>query len=233
MDTFGQGRPCFQQQLHELEHSMLTALDMSLTQLQRVLDAMQRRDVRLARYVVTDDARIDGRYLKVHAGVLSLLALQAPVGGDLRLVVAVLHVINGIERIGDQCANIAKLIALFDAQPCTIVTQIIARIVQMGALARDELAQARVAFATRDVELADTLAEQDHKVDRLQRAIFCLAVQAGEQPHLREWAMSMTLVARALERIGDQALDIGEQAIFVATGQCRKLSSALKQLQRQ
>jgi phosphate transport system protein len=231
MEAPGHGRPQFQDQMRELEHSMLGALDMSLAQLERVLDAMRSRDVRLAEFVVADDARIDGRYLEVHEGVLSLLALQAPVAGDLRLVVAVLHVISGIERIGDQCANIAKLIPLFDAEPCPSVTEIVERILWMGGLARDELAQARFAFAMRDVAVAETLAAQDQEVNRLDRAIFRLAVEAGEDPDRREWAMSMTLVARALERIGDQAIDIGEQAIFVATGQFRELSRALHEVE--
>jgi phosphate transport system protein len=230
MDAPGLGRPQFQDQMRELEQSMLGALDMSLAQLDRVLDAMRTRDVRLARYVVADDARIDGRHLEVHEGVLSLLALQAPVAGDLRLVVAVLHVINGIERIGDQCANIAKLIPLFDAEPCPSVAQIIEHILRMGGLAREELSQARFAFSMRDVAVAETLAAQDREVNRLNRTIFRLAVEVGERPDLREWAMSMTLVARALERIGDQAVDIGEQAIFVATGRFRELSSALQQV---
>ncbi|HEX4344545.1 MAG TPA: phosphate signaling complex protein PhoU [Solirubrobacteraceae bacterium] len=220
----GQGRPHFQDQMRELEDSMLGALDMSLAQLDRVIDAMRGRDVRLAQFVVSDDARIDGRYLEVHQGVLSLLALQAPVAGDLRLVVAVLHVINNIERVGDQCANIAKLIPLAGADT-TSPEDIERRILRMGALTHGELAQARHAFAARDVAVAESLAAQDEEVNRLNREIFRLAVEAGEEPQLREWAISMTLAARAFERIGDLAVDIGEQAIFVATGQFRELAT--------
>jgi phosphate transport system protein len=224
MPATGQGRPHFQEQMHSLEHSMLEALDMSLVQLERVLDAMRDHDVRLAEFVVADDDRIDGRYLEVHQGVLSLLALQAPVAGDLRLVTAVLHVITNIERIGDQCANIAKLILRFqDDRPPS--SEIFQRIMRMGALARRELAHAREAFADRDVALAEALEAQDADVDRLNREVFRLAVEAGENADLREWAISMTLVARALERIGDGAVDIGEQAIFVATGQFRELAN--------
>jgi phosphate transport system protein len=220
----GQGRPHFQDQMRELEDSMLGALDMSLAQLDRVIDAMRDHDIRLAQFVVSDDARIDARYLEVHQGVLSLLALQAPVAGDLRLVVAVLHVINNVERVGDQCANIAKLIPFSGADTAS-PQDIEQRILRMGALAQRELAQARHAFAARDVAVAESLAAQDEEVNRLNREIFRLAVEAGEDPQLREWAISMTLAARALERIGDLAVDIGEQAIFVATGQFRELAT--------
>jgi phosphate transport system protein len=224
MPATGQGRPQFQEQMRELERSMLEALDMSLAQLDRVLDAMRDRDLRLAEFVVADDDRIDGRYLEVHQGVLSLLALQAPVAGDLRLVTAVLHVITNIERIGDQCANVAKLIVRAE-RDTPANGEILERILRMGALARAELAQARQAFAERDVAIAESLAAQDGEVDRLNREVFRLAVEAGEDAGLREWAISMTLVARALERIGDGAVDIGEQAIFIATGQFRELSN--------
>jgi phosphate transport system protein len=196
---------------------------MALGQLERVLMALQNVDLRLAQFVVADDDRIDGRFLEVHQGVLSLLALQAPVAGDLRLVAAVLHVISNIERVGDQCVNVAKLIPLSDHTP-PADDGLVERIVRLGGLARNELTQARHAFAQRDVELAESLAAQDVEVNRLGREIFRLAVGVGADPELREWAMMMTLAARALERIGDNAVDIGDQAIFVATGRYRDLS---------
>jgi len=223
MAAAGQGRQHFQGQMLELERSALGGLDMALGQVERVLDALEHADLRLAQFVIADDDRIDGRYLEVHQGVLSLLALQAPVAGDLRVVAAVLYVINNIERIGDQCVNIAKLIPLSNHVPSRS-EELCDRILRMGALARYELAQARQAFAERDIALAQSLAEQDLEVNRLNREIFRLAVRVGEDPLLREWAMTMTLAARALERIGDNAVDIGEQAIFMSTGEFRELS---------
>jgi phosphate transport system protein len=220
MALFGQGRQLFQAQILELEHSALGGLDMALGQLERVLVALADADERLAQFVIADDARIDGRYLEVHQGVLSLLALQAPVAGDLRLVAALLYVINSIERVGDQCVNIAKLIPLGGRVEDT-PPELCERIGLMGALARDELAIARHAFAERDVALAEGLVEQDVEVNRLNREIFRLAVAAGEAPRLREWAMTMTLAARAIERIGDNAVEIGRQAIFMTTGEFR------------
>ncbi|MEA2156417.1 MAG: phosphate transport system protein [Solirubrobacteraceae bacterium] len=222
----GQGRQHFQGQMLDLERSALGGMDMALGQVERVLDALEHADQRLAQFVIADDDRIDGRYLEVHQGVLSLLALQAPVAGDLRVVAAVLYVINSIERVGDQCVNIAKLIPLAGRKPDP-PDELCQRILRMGELARQELAQARRAFADRDVALAQSLAEQDLEVNRLNREIFRLAVRAGADPRLREWAMTMTLAARALERIGDNAVDIAEQAIFMATGELRELSPPL------
>jgi phosphate transport system protein len=217
MAATGQGRPHFQDQMRELEQSMLEALDMALAQLDRVIDAMAAHDIPLAQFVVSDDARIDGRYLEVHQGVLSMLALQAPVAGDLRLVIAVLHVINNVERVGDQCANIGKLIPLADPE-IVPPPEIGERLLRMGSLAREALDQARLAFAERNVAVAEALGPHDVQINRLNREVFRLAVQVGADPELREWAMTMTLAARAIERIGDNAVDIGEQAIFMATG---------------
>jgi phosphate transport system protein len=213
-------RQHFRDQLLELERAALGGLDMALGQVERVLLALENADLRLAQFVIADDDRIDGRFLEVHQGVLSLLTLQAPVAGDLRLVAAVLHMINNIERVGDQCVNVAKLIPLSGHEPAP-TDELLERILRIGGMARDELAQARHAFAERDLEVAESLAAQDAEVDRLGREIFRVAVRVGENVALREWAMTMTLAARALERIGDNAVDIGDQAVFVTTGRYR------------
>ena len=225
MALSGTGRQHFQGQMLELERSAMGGLDMALGQLERVVLALETADQHLAQFVIADDDRIDGRYLEVHQGVLSLLALQAPVAGDLRVVAAVLYVINNIERVGDQCVNIAKLIPLAERVP-EPPNELLDRILRMGALARHELAQARQAFAERDVALALSLAAQDQEIQRCNREIFRLAVQAGEDPRVREWAMTMTLAARALERIGANAVDIGQQAIFMANGEFAARSPA-------
>ena len=90
--------------------------------------------------VISDDDRIDGRYLEVHQGVLSLLALQAPVAGDLRLVAAVLHIIKNLERMGDQCVNMAKLVPLAGHEP-PADERILDNIQRMGEQARRQVVQ--------------------------------------------------------------------------------------------
>jgi phosphate transport system protein len=221
----GEGRPSFQQQLAELEHQALGGLDIVTEQLDRVLEAVQHTDVELAAIVIADDDRVDGRYLEVHQGILSLLALQAPVAGDLRLVAALLHVMKNIERMGDQCVNIAKLIPLSGHEP-PVQPEILNRIVEMGRCARAEVLQAKRAFADRDVEMAEDLVRADRATNRINRELFRLAVQVGDDPDTREWAMLMTLVGRAIERIGDNAVDIGEQTAFVVTGLFREFSDS-------
>jgi phosphate transport system protein len=220
-----QGRAHFQAQLHDLEANALGGLDLIVEQLDRVLESLHHQDVELAQMVIADDDRVDGRYLEVHQGILSLLALQAPVAGDLRLVAALLHMIKHIERMGDQCVNIAKLIPLSGYEP-PVHHEMLDALAKMGAFARSEVIQSKAAFAARDVGLAEDLVRQDREINRLNREIFRLAIEIGDDPDTREWAMHMTLVARALERIGDNAVDIGEQVAFVVTGLFREFSDS-------
>jgi phosphate transport system protein len=215
----------FQEELARLEQQALGALDLVVTTLDRTLEALHHRDIELAAIVIGDDDRIDGRYLEVHQGILSLLALQAPVAGDLRLVAALLHLIKHVERQGDQCVTIAKLIPLSGHEP-PVRAEMLDRILRMGRAARSEVLQSRAAFATRDVALAEDLARQDREINRLNREIFQLAIEIGEDVDTREWAMHMTMVARALERVGDNAVDIGEVTAFVVTGLFREFSDS-------
>jgi len=215
----------FQDELRGLEEQALGALDLVVNTLDRTLEALEHQDIELASIVVHDDDRIDGRFLEVHQGILSLLALQAPVAGDLRTVAALLHVIKHAERMGDQCVNIAKVMPLVGHEP-PVDTELLERIFKMARLARSEVAQAKQAFTLRDVSLAQDLVRQDEEINALNREVFRRAVEIGTDEDRREWAMTMMLVARALERIGDNAVDIGEQVAFVVTGLFREFSDA-------
>lgn len=219
----GPHRIRYQQELKSLEDSVLGGIDLVLEQLDRVTEALEHQDVELAGIVIADDDRVDGRFLEVHQGILSMLARQAPVAEDLRLVAALLHVIKHVERMGDQCVNIAKLIPLSGHEPPRR-DEILDKLLQMGRFARAEVIQSRAALAQRDVALAESLVSQDRDINRLNREIFQLAVNAGDDYDVREWSMHMTLVARAYERIGDNAVDIGEQVAFVVTGLFREFT---------
>ena len=218
-------RAGFLAELARLEEQALGGLDMVAEALDRVMEAVQHQDIELAEMVIADDDRIDGRYLEVHQGVLSLLARQAPVATDLRLVAALLDVIKHVERMGDQCVNVAKLLPLAGHNPPQDGA-LLSVIATMGKNLRSLVMQAKVAFSGRDVELAEDLVRQDGEVNRCNRQVFRIALEIGDDPDTREWAMHMMLVARALERIGDNAVDIGEQVAFVVTGLFREFTDA-------
>jgi len=218
-------RTRFREELRALEDQTLGALDMVVSTLDRALEALKHQDIELASIVIADDDRIDGRFLEVHQGVLSLLALQSPVASDLRTVAALLHVIKHAERMGDQCVNVAKLIPL-SGHEAPRDDRLVGIVEEMGRCARSEVKQSKQAFALRDVDLAEDLVRQDARINRLNREAFKLAVAIGTDEDTREWAMHMMLVARALERLGDNAVDIGEQVAFVVTGLFREFSDA-------
>ena len=218
-------RAAYRDELKCLEDQALGGLEMASKALERTLEAVEHQDIELAALVIADDDRIDGRYLEVHQGVLSLLARQAPVAGDLRIVAALLHLIRHVERMGDQCVNICKLLPLEGHDPPRN-DEMIEKILSMGRQVIAQIKHARLAFAHRDVELAEDLVGQDDIVDRLNREVFRIAIEIGDDPDTREWAMHMVLGARALERMGDMTVDIGEHTAFVVTGLFREFQDA-------
>ncbi len=218
-------RSHYQEELESLERRALDGLDLVVIALDRTIEAIEHQDIELAELVITDDDVIDGRYLEIHQAILTLLATQGPVATDLRLISALLHVMKNIERMGDQCVNIAKLIPIAGHEP-PADERILKNLVKMGHAVRGEINQAKRAFADRDVAMARDLVRADDVVDDLNKECFHLAIDVGDDHDRREWAMTMMLVARALERTGDNAVDVGEQVAFVVTGLFREFEDA-------
>lgn len=220
-----QTRVHYQEELEGLEASALDGLELVSGALGRTLEAVEHQDVELAQLVIADDDRIDGRYLEVHQGLIALLARQSPVATDLRLISALLHVLKNVERMGDQCVNICKMIPLTGNEP-PADAEMVKRILTMGKQAKTLISQAKRSFEERSVEMARDLVRQDDVVDNLNRECFHLALEIGDDADRREWAMTMLLAARAIERIGDNAVDVGEQVAFVVTGLFREFEDA-------
>ncbi len=191
------------------------------TQLDRTLEALTSYDTVLADEVIVRDDQIDRFYTEVEQEILRTIALQAPVAKDLRLVAGVLHINSHIERMGDLCVNMAKFVRMAADYPP--VPEIAAMLAEMGGHAQKLLAAAMTCFARRDVELAERLPVMDQPLDRMNSQIFRQIERAGGDDRRLEWASRMILVARYLERIGDHSVDIGEQVVFIVTGDVREL----------
>src|SRR3954453_19530148 len=161
------------EELAGLEASALGGLDLVDTALTRTLEAIEHQDVELAQIVVAGDDRIDGRYLEVHQALITLLATQSPVATDLRLISALLHVLKNIERMGDQCVNVCKMIPLTGNEP-PADEQMVRLILSMGAQTRTLIAQSKRAFEDRNIDMAQDLVRQDDAVDSLNRQCFGL-----------------------------------------------------------
>jgi phosphate transport system protein len=215
----------YQEELAALETRALEGIDLVAAQLDKAIEAVEHQDTELGDLIIASDDVIDGRYLEVHQSIITLAATQAPVATDLRLISALLHVMKNIERMGDQCVNIAKLIPIAGHEPPSD-ERILSDVVTMGRQVQAQLSQAKRAFADRNVEMARDLVRQDDLVDQMNKEIFRIALEIGDDHDRREWAMTMILAARALERIGDNAVDIGEQVAFVVTGLFREFQDA-------
>jgi phosphate transport system protein len=220
-----EGRLHLRDDIVAVEKQALSGLDLVADQIDRTLRVVVDHDYEMADMVIADDDRIDGRFLEAHQEILSLIARQAPVATDLRLLAALLDVIRRIERMGDQCVNVCKVLLAAPPAPADDLG-LTDRILQMGRKARELSVDCGKAFAAKDVTAAERLALVDDQIDSLNREVFQIAVALAGDPDAREWAMHMTQVARAIERIGDNAVDIGEETAFVASGVYREFEDA-------
>jgi phosphate transport system protein len=186
--------------------------------------ALQERDVELADEVVAFDDEIDQLFLNIEGSIQALLALQTPVARDLRLLLAILHINLLLERNGDGCVTIAKLSRMVaDVEPDPAL---VAVLVEMGDRAEEMLRVALDSFARRDLSGAESLVELDELIDRANRRFVERLVDVMAEPELREWGLRMVVVARTIERIGDRAVDIGEQTAYLLTAEFREFTDA-------
>jgi len=192
--------------------------------LERALQALARGDPVICDEVIRGDDEVDQLYLDVERRILHLFALQTPVAFDLRLLTALLHINLHLERIADQAVNIAKITKLADGLPPN--PTVLQHLEEMGALALRMLAAAMHALARRDLDLACKLPEMDDPLDRLNRGMLPQVLAASEDKQMLEWGIRMYVVSRQIERIGDNAVDIGEQVAFLVTGEFREFTDA-------
>ncbi len=214
----------FHEELLAAENDLSREGGLVKLQLERVLDALERRDTDLASEVIAGDDAVDDVYLETQTRILNLLALQAPVAGDLRLVSAIMHSNMHLERMGDLCVNIAKFV--LNRHPYPPDSPMLDRLREMGGRALEMLELALSAFGQRSAELAEELPEKDEAIDRLNRGMLEDLKQYVQDDESFEWATKLVLVARYLERFGDHAVDIGEQISFLVTGVFREFTDA-------
>jgi phosphate transport system protein len=215
-------RASFQQELEALERALDTEAELVLRSLRGAVEALVTRDVELADEVIAFDDDLDAVYLRTEQAIELLLARQTPVASDLRLVLAILHSNLHLERMGDLCTTIAKLTKLSaDLSPDDVLLEAFR---EMGERGEEMVRVALEAFHRRDPELAESLIHLDELIDLSNRRVVGRLLELG--PETLEWGLRMIVASRCLERIGDHAVDIGEQAAFLATGEFREFTDA-------
>jgi phosphate transport system protein len=213
----------FQHALDMLEASFQEQGSLVLRAVRGAVDALETQDVELCDEVVAFDDEIDRRYHAIEKQIEEILAQQAPVATDLRLILALLHGSIHLERIGDQSVTIAKLTKV--ASNLHTDVSLVDGLREMGERAQEMVQVALDAFAARDIAKAQSLVVLDELVDRTNRRVID-QVLAMTAPGTQEWGMRMIVVARCIERIGDNAVDIGEQTEFLVTGEFREFTDA-------
>ena len=217
-------RVTFQEELDQLEASLQEEGALVLRVLRGALNALAQRDVELADDVIAFDDDVDRQYVLIEEAVQSLLARQTPVATDLRLVLAMLHVNLHLERMADYAVTVAKLTKLVaDVEGDPMLVQ---SLQEMGDRAEEMIRVALDSFANRDLEAAESLVELDELIDRSNRRFVERVVEVVGEPGLREWVLRMVIVSRTLERIGDHAVDIGEQVSYLLTAEFREFTDA-------
>ncbi len=214
----------FQASLDGLEASLQEQGAVVLRALRGAVNVLYSQDTELCDEVVAFDDEIDSRYHRIEKSVEELLAQQSPVATDLRLVLAILHASIHLERIGDQCVTIAKLTKL--ASELEPRHDLVEGLTEMGERADEMLRVALDSFSARDVTRARELVELDELIDRTNRRVSDQVLSMASTPGTQEWGMRMIVVSRCIERIGDNAVDIGEQTAFVVTGEFHEFSDA-------
>jgi phosphate transport system protein len=218
-------RLTFTEELAQLEASLQEEGDLVLRALRSSLNALARGDEELADEVIRFDDEVDSRYVAIEEGVQSLLARQTPVAADLRFVLAVLRVNLHLERMADYCVTVAKLTKLMGN--LSVSGEAISRSIEdMGQRAEQMIRVAMDAFAARDAEKAQSLVELDELIDRANRGAIEDVLALGDSADEREYGLRMLVVSRCVERIGDHAVDIGEQVAYLVTGEFREFTDA-------
>ncbi len=215
-------RRSFQEELDRLQANLQEEAELVLRCLRGALNALQQQDAELADEVIAFDDEVDDRYLAIGQGIEQLLARQTPVAVDLRLVLAVLHINLGLERMADLCVTIAKhtkLTAGLENDPALVEA-----FEEMGSRAEEMIRVAMTSFAERDLAGAESLVDLDEMIDRANRRVVEHVLDLARD--LREWGLRMIVVSRCLERIGDHAVDIGEQTAYLVTGEFREFTDA-------
>jgi phosphate transport system protein len=225
-------RISFQDQLDRTENAMQEEGEFVLRALRGAMNALWEQDAELSDEVIAFDDQIDAIYFNIQGGIQSLLAQQTPVARDLRLVLALLHSNLHLERMGDYCVTIAKLVKLASEVEAEPEPALVEAFSDMGARAEGMTRVALDAFAQRDVGAAESLVDLDELIDRSNRRVVGQVLALGSDPERLEWGLRMITVSRCLERIGDHAVDIGEQVAFLVTGEFREFTDASRRSDR-
>ena len=209
-------RTAYHEQLDALTHQLAEMCRMSGIAMERATQALLQADLVLAEQVIGDHENIIAASARAEEAAFVLLALQAPVAGDLRAIVGSIQIVADVERMGALALHVAKIARRRHPQH-TLPEEVNGYFAEMGRIAVDLGASAREVLLSRDPDQARLIREEDDAMDDLHRHHFSVMMD-------REWkhgvaaAVDVTLLGRFYERFADHAVEISRRVIFQVTG---------------
>ena len=209
-------REQFQRGLREVEDGVLELGSMVDRQLERAMTALIDRDQPLADAVIRDDGEVNRTRFHLDNMCVSLLAQQAPMASDLRLIVAVLAMVSDLERMGDHAEGIARIVLMMQDEP---LVKPLVDIPEMAIHGRRMLRDALDAFVERSVDKAYLVGRADDAVDELYDRVYreLVTIMTTDRSTI-EACTHLLWTAHNLERIADRATNIAERVVFTVTG---------------
>ncbi|GAA4596003.1 phosphate signaling complex protein PhoU [Planotetraspora phitsanulokensis] len=209
-------RDAYHDELESLTDRLVEMTRLVRSAMSRGTTALLDADLQLAESVISQDAEVDRIYNELESSIYELMALQQPVAVDLRTVVTALRMASDLERMGDLAEHIAK-IARMRHPDSAIPAELRDTIVEMGAIAENLITKTGSCIASRDIELAKELEEDDDAMDRLHRRLFRVLL-SDNWSHGVEAAIDITLAGRYYERYADHAVRVAQDVVYLVTG---------------
>jgi phosphate transport system protein len=217
-------RTAYHERLRQIQDEILIMGSMVEKAIARSIEALKKRDLKLAEQVIEDDQKINRKRFTIEESCITLIATQQPMASDLRIIITVLNLITELERMGDYAKGIARITLMIGDEPPLKPLIDIPRMAEKG---RDMLRRSLEAFINRDSEEAMRIRAEDDEVDSLYDQVFReLLVFMMEDPRTITRATRLIWVAHNLERIADRVTNICERVVFTVTGKMEEIGSS-------
>ncbi|PSR31394.1 MAG: phosphate transport system regulatory protein PhoU [Sulfobacillus benefaciens] len=215
-------RQSFRAELQQLDQELIRMGALVEDQIRRAVKSLTERNLTLAHMVIADDDRVDAMEIDIERRCLTLLALQQPLAGDLRIVSTILKIITDLERMADHAADIAEVTVRLGQEP---LVKPLVDIPEMARLSSSMVRLALNAYIHRSLEEAVTMIRLDDDVDHLYSRIFDdLQGLMQDRPETVPQAIHLLFVANYIERVADHATNLGEWVIYMVTGERKELN---------
>jgi phosphate transport system protein len=219
-----QTRSTFDRELAGIQDHILQMGSMLEHAIRRSIEALRNQDTDLARRIVADDQKVNDLRYVIEEDCMALIATQQPVAGDLRRIIASMHIAIEMERMADHAEGIAHLVIRMAGEP---LLKPLIDIPRMAEVACEVLQSNLDAYVVGDASAATAAAGRDAEIDHLYDQVFReLLTFMIQDPHTVNRATFLLWVAHNLERIGDRLVNFSERVVFMTTGQLRELDGS-------